>query len=286
MIRFYFIAHDYNTGLILTHALCVACCLISLVSSHRQWQANTYAWHCTHHIHPLPLPPPTHPPSHTNMQAGTVFSLEHIEGGSLRHGLLVYWISKFIELLDTVYMVLRHKTRQISFLHVWHHSTITLLADWAYTRSSIPAIVPIVALNSAVHVVMYGYYALTALFPLHEFTWKKRITQMQMTQFLIAIVHGTYGYLYHGFCIYSILYGLGMLSLFSNFYYRAFIVKKKPRADTEKVAASGSDGCGNSVRAETAKIKWLQVYSNNIIDGVQCVSLCGLVLTHLIASCI
>lgn len=193
------------------------------------------------------------PPSPPTLQAGTVFSLEHIEEGSLRHGLLVYWISKFVELLDTVYMVLRHKTRQISFLHVWHHSTITLLADWAYTRSSIPAIVPIVALNSAVHVVMYGYYALTALYPLHEFTWKKRITQMQMTQFVIAIVHGTYGYLYHGFCIYSILYGLGMLSLFSNFYYRAFIAKKKPRAD-EKVATSDNGGhC--LVRTETNKTK-------------------------------
>lgn len=200
----------------------------------------------TIHIPPSPLPPPT-------LQAGTVFSLEHIEEGSLRHGLLVYWISKFVELLDTVYMVLRHKTRQISFLHVWHHSTITLLADWAYTRSSIPAIVPVVALNSAVHVVMYGYYALTALYPLHEFTWKKRITQMQMTQFVIAIVHGTYGYLYHGFCIYSILYGLGMLSLFSNFYYRTFIAKKKPRAD-EKVATSDNGGhC--LVRTETNKTK-------------------------------
>ena len=49
---------------------------------------------------------------------------------------------------------------------------------------------------------------------------------MQMTQFVIAIIHGTYGYLYHSFCIYSILYGVGMFSLFSNFYYRAFIAKK------------------------------------------------------------
>ncbi len=53
--------------------------------------------------------------------------MEHTEGW-LRHGLFVYWISKFVELLDTVYMILRHKSRQISFLHVWHHSTITLLA--------------------------------------------------------------------------------------------------------------------------------------------------------------
>lgn len=174
--------------------------------------------------------------------------MEHTDG-PIRHAMLVYWISKFIELLDTVYMVLRHKRRQISFLHVWHHSSITLLADWAYTRSCWPAITPIIALNSAVHVVMYGYYFLTALFPLHDFTWKKRITQIQIVQFLIGIVHGTYGYLYHGFCIYSVLYGLGMISLFSNFYYHAFL---KPRSAKKR---DGGDGEGKKPQngVETSK---------------------------------
>ena len=174
----------------------------------------------------------------THHQIGDVFQMEHTEG-PIRHAMLIYWISKFIELMDTVYMVLRHKQRQISFLHIWHHSTITLLADWAYTRSCWPAIVPIVALNSAVHVVMYGYYFLTALYPLHDFTWKKRITQMQIGQFLIAIVHGLYGYAYRGFCIYSVMYGVGMITLFSNFYYRAFL---RPRKMTRDVIDRGPNG--------------------------------------------
>ncbi len=53
--------------------------------------------------------------------------MEHTEGW-LRHGFFVYWISKFVELMDTMYMIARHKSQQISFLHVWHHSSITLLA--------------------------------------------------------------------------------------------------------------------------------------------------------------
>ena len=104
---------------------------------------------------------------------------------------------------------------------------------------------------------------------------------MQMTQFVIAMVHGTYGYLYHGFCIYSILYGLGMLSLFSNFYYRAFIAKKKPRAD-KKVAVSSNDE-HNSLRTEISKTKWLQYYSSNHRNcQVQCpsVSLCSVLSWH------
>ncbi len=141
----------------------------------------------------------------------------------IQHGMMVYWLSKLYELLDTVFMILRHRGRQISFLHVFHHSSITLLADWGYFVSTAPAFVPVMGMNCMVHVVMYGYYGCTALFPLHDFTWKRRITQMQMLQFAVALVHGAVGYLYHGFCIYALLYGMGMLALFSNFYYRAFV---------------------------------------------------------------
>lgn len=166
-------------------------------------------------------------------EAGDLFLMEHTESW-LRHGLFVYWISKFVELMDTIYMILRHKSRQISFLHVWHHSSITMLADWAYTRASWPAIVPVIALNSTVHVFMYGYYFLTAVYPLHDFTWKKRITQFQIIQFLIAILQAVYGYLYRGFCVYSMLYGVIMLALFGNYYYHAFIVVKKNKTKQEK----------------------------------------------------
>lgn len=156
----------------------------------------------------------------------------------MRHGMFVYWLSKLYELMDTVFMVLRHRVRQISVLHVFHHSTITLLADWSAFLYPIPAAVPVLAMNSFVHVVMYGYYFLTTIYPLHAFSWKRRITQMQMTQFLLAMIQSLIGYLYHGFCIYSVFYGLGMFLLFSNFYYHAFIVKKAPK----KLAVDDSGG--------------------------------------------
>ena len=142
----------------------------------------------------------------------------------------IYWLSKLYELLDTIFMILRHRVRQISFLHVFHHSSITLLADWAYHITPTPAAVPILLLNSFIHVIMYGYYFLTAQYPLHDFTWKKRITQFQIVQFLIGITHGIFGWLYHGFCVYSIFYGLSMLLLFSNFYYKTFILKSTVRS--------------------------------------------------------
>ena len=150
----------------------------------------------------------------------------------IRHAMWVYWLSKLYELLDTVFMILRHKRRQISFLHVFHHSSITMLADWACFVSPVPSVAPILAMNSIVHVFMYGYYCLTALYPLHDFEWKKRITQMQIIQFLVGLIHCCYGYMYHGFCVYSLLYGFSILMLFVHFYYHAFIKKRKPSASS------------------------------------------------------
>eukprot|EP00095_Tigriopus_kingsejongensis_P012557 maker-scaffold1273_size51358-snap-gene-0.10 protein:Tk12557 transcript:maker-scaffold1273_size51358-snap-gene-0.10-mRNA-1 annotation:"conserved hypothetical protein" len=46
----------------------------------------------------------------------------------------VYWITKVIELLDTVFMILRHKFKQVSLLHVYHHASMLLLSDLGYTR--------------------------------------------------------------------------------------------------------------------------------------------------------
>jgi len=103
-----------------------------------------------------------------------MYSMEHA-GGILHHAMLVYWMSKFVELMDTVYMVLRHKHRQMSFLHVWHHSSITLLADYAYHYATMACSYRCSCPQLSIHVFMYGYYGLTAVYPLHTFTWKRRI---------------------------------------------------------------------------------------------------------------
>lgn len=40
-----------------------------------------------------------------------------------------YFVSKYVELLDTVFFVLRKKFNQVSVLHVYHHSTM-LWTSW------------------------------------------------------------------------------------------------------------------------------------------------------------
>ena len=147
----------------------------------------------------------------------------------------LYWYAKILELLDTVFMVLRHKGRQITFLHIYHHSSMLLLSDICYHHYPWVAMAPYLALNSAVHVMLYLYYGLSALYPDNPPQWKKFMTQFQIVQFVIDMMHALVGYLYHGYCIYGIFYGITMIGLFSNFYYVAYVKRKGPKSNSNGV---------------------------------------------------
>ncbi|XP_065212279.1 very long chain fatty acid elongase 7-like [Planococcus citri] len=102
-----------------------------------------------------------------------------------------YFISKIIELLDTVFFVLRKKQSQVTALHVYHHSSM-VLNTWLYLKylKTEQGIV-VGALNTFVHVIMYMYYFLAALGPSIQkyLWWKKYITVMQLTQFAIILTY-------------------------------------------------------------------------------------------------
>ena len=147
----------------------------------------------------------------------------------LEHVFTVYFYAKVIELLDTVFMILRHKRRQISFLHVFHHSSMLVLSDYSRLYAAWPAIAPMLGLNSAVHIVLYLYYGLAALNPQNPPQWKQRLTEFQIIQFFLDMIFATVGYLYHGFCIYGIMYGMAMIYLFGSFYYRAYLRPKSAK---------------------------------------------------------
>lgn len=99
-----------------------------------------------------------------------------------------------------------------------------LLSDAAYHLYPWPCISVYFAMNSFVHFWLYLYYGLSALFDQPP-SWKKRMTELQIVQFLLGFVHATIGYISYNFCVYGLLYGLSMTTLFSNFYYQAYIRK-------------------------------------------------------------
>lgn len=154
----------------------------------------------------------------------------------------IHYNNKMVEMLDTVFMVLRKKEKQVSFLHVYHH--VLILWAWftvchfgAGGASYFGGL-----MNSGIHVCMYSYYLLRLLnIPC---PWKSHLTKAQLLQFCICMVHSWYN-LYVGLyprwlSCFQMFVMANMLVLFMDFYRNAY----------------GQGGKKNSVKeTETAKAK-------------------------------
>ncbi|KAK3090784.1 hypothetical protein FSP39_014607 [Pinctada imbricata] len=160
--------------------------------------------------------------------------------------LYIYFLSKIVELMDTVMMVLRKKFDQVTFLHVLHHSS--MLNIWWWVMVYIPGGQSWLSssTNSFVHIVMYLYYALAAIPACRPYLWwKKYITKLQLSQFFIILYHTLQtGFTGCDFPMWSQIlltsYMLLLIVLFGNFYVQAYI--KKKREYNRKLESSEKNG--------------------------------------------
>jgi len=144
-----------------------------------------------------------------------------------------YYVSKLLELCDSVFIILRKRDQQLSFLHIYHHATMFPLwwigAKYVAGGSSFLGAL----FNCCVHVVMYSYYALSAVGGRFKrfLWWKKYLTVLQMLQFVAALVMGINAirigcdfpmWMQYSCCIYMVSF----LVLFSDFYYKAYLDKQ------------------------------------------------------------
>jgi len=170
---------------------------------------------------------------------------------------VINYYFKYLELLDTVFLVLKKKP--LAFLHVYHHAVTAFLCFTQLNgRTSISWVV--IGLNLAVHVLMYYYYYATA--GGKKIWWKKYLTTMQITQFVVdlfAVYFGTYSRFAFqhwklpnmGDCAgteAAALFGCGVLTsylfLFIKFYIDTY--KKKPAVQRLQSSANGvANGIAN-----------------------------------------
>ncbi|KAL0277858.1 UNVERIFIED_CONTAM: hypothetical protein PYX00_004990 [Menopon gallinae] len=149
-----------------------------------------------------------------------------------------YYMCKIIELLDTVFFVLRKKDNQVSFLHLYHHTLMPVCA-WIGVKwlpGGHGTLLGVI--NSFVHIVMYTYYLLAALGPQYQkyLWWKKYLTSMQIIQFIIIIAHASQLFIYD--CNYPkimiAILGLNtvfILVLFTMFYINSYVRNTKVKAN-------------------------------------------------------
>ena len=146
----------------------------------------------------------------------------------------VHYLSKFLDLFDTLFIILKKDDRRLSFLHVYHHSSILLV--WGYLlqlgqgngTAYFGAFI-----NSIIHLIMYTHYFVTSLGINNPY--KRYITDAQMVQFGLCILHALLGLVFENVLAswlawVQAVYHCTMLILFSQFYKQTYSGKKKVAA--------------------------------------------------------
>jgi elongation of very long chain fatty acids protein 4 len=226
--------------------------------------------------------------------------------------LWVFYFSKVPEFMDTFLMALKRNFHQITFLHVYHHSSIFLIwwliisyapsvafahrahtEAWVHRPCRSDAVLSLTsrasrnvvcvyfvavlllccsggssywsaALNSFVHVGMYGYYLWASLSSskrdptrrprwTEPAYWRQSITTMQLIQFCLNFTQAIYLLAFHmpkGFPAFTVwillVYMITMLALFGNFYCKAY------GGGAAKKARNGGEGATNGKHKKDA----------------------------------
>ncbi|KAH8266693.1 hypothetical protein KR018_010464, partial [Drosophila ironensis] len=162
--------------------------------------------------------------------------LDHPHKGYERFLCNIYGINKFMDLLETIFFVLRKKKKQITFLHLYHH---TLMSSAGYPLGLFVGygglFFPFCVINAGVHIIMYAYYYMSSVSVTVQKSlwWKKYITLAQLAQFVTIMVLAIRTFMQPN-CNYSRLLMWICLTLnpvwiylFGSFYVKTYILTGK-----------------------------------------------------------
>mmetsp|Transcript_22422 Transcript_22422/g.62200 ORF Transcript_22422/g.62200 Transcript_22422/m.62200 type:complete len:246 (-) Transcript_22422:57-794(-) len=103
--------------------------------------------------------------------------------------MLVHYFSKYLDWMDTLWMILNKKGHeQMSFLHLYHHSTI--VAVWGvvlYLGHGNGTVRFGAFINSFTHMLMYAHYLWTSFG--FKNPLKSLVTTWQIVQFYLCFIH-------------------------------------------------------------------------------------------------
>ena len=152
--------------------------------------------------------------------------------------LWLFYISKVWDFWDTVFIIVGKKWKQLSFLHVYHHTTIFLFY-WLNCHVNYDGDIYLtILLNGFIHTVMYTYYFICMHTKVPEtgkslpIWWKSSLTMMQMIQFMCMMSQATF--LLVTQCkntslrvvIAYFIYILSLFVLFAQFFVSSYMTPK------------------------------------------------------------
>lgn len=172
--------------------------------------------HTRPHLHWIICFPPHTPPS-----------------GPLFFWAYVFYLSKILEFVDTLLIILSNSIQRLTFLHVYHHSTVVIMCYiWLHASQSLFPVALVT--NALVHVVMYAYYLLCAMGVRPK--WKRLVTDIQIVQFVFSFaVSGRMLYDHFtgsgcsgiwGWC-FNAAFNASLLALFADFHAKSYANRKK-----------------------------------------------------------
>jgi len=171
-----------------------------------------------------------------------------------KENLLVYlgyfylW-SRIFDMVDTIFFVLRKKYNHVSFLHVFHHAIVPLIAYMGMKLHPGGNTGYLPMTNVFIHTIMYSYYAMACMGPeMSKYIWwKKHLTQLQLVQFSTVFSHALYSFFTPG-CEFPAILSIAEMVISATF----FVLFLKFYRDTyHKKAVSNGNG---SPTAKTVKL--------------------------------
>lgn len=106
--------------------------------------------------------------------------------------LYIFYLTKVLDFLDTIFMVARRKWKQLSFLHLYHHTTIFIIY-WLIAQAGYDGdIYFTVIANGIIHFIMYSYYFVRTLNIQVPTLFKMAVTNAQLIQFVCMNAQALY----------------------------------------------------------------------------------------------
>jgi hypothetical protein len=129
------------------------------------------------------------------------------KSGPLAFWCYIYYLSKYYELLDTWFQIIRGKYPPHYFLHAYHHSVVLLMC-WCWLEYSVSLRYIALMFNVFVHIVMYYYFYLKCI-NISPW-WKKYVTSLQIVQFACSFMLCAYSVYLSAYLGYTCS-GMGLL---------------------------------------------------------------------------